>query len=303
MEDSEDIQRVGPTELDERYRHLRLERPSLTDAMAESLRRYGQLSPLIVTPREDVVAVVDGFKRLDAVRALGVEQVLVRHVILSEQAAVAAVYHYNHRTSQGLDDLEQAMIVRELYREQGLSQVEIGELLGRHKSWVCRRLAMLERLSEEVQNDVRVGLTSTTMARELTRLPRDNQPEVAACIAEHGLTTRQARRLVDLFEVASGREEQRDLLSQPRDALDADERIDSGIAPDPRLSRLANRLRRQLLIVEYDQAALRSVVTRCKPTTWSDTERDVVAPLVEQTADGCAELFATLGEFFEVFRP
>jgi hypothetical protein len=33
-----------------------------------------------------------------------------------------------------------------LIREDGLSQAEVAELLGHHKSWVCRRLALLERL-------------------------------------------------------------------------------------------------------------------------------------------------------------
>ena len=40
-----------------------------------------------------------------------------------------------------------------LVREDGLSQVEAAELLGRHKSWVCRRLALLERLGDEAQAD------------------------------------------------------------------------------------------------------------------------------------------------------
>ena len=47
-----------------------------------------------------------------------------------------------------------------LVREDGLSQVEAAELLGRHKSWVCRRLALLERLCAEAQAELRLGLLS-----------------------------------------------------------------------------------------------------------------------------------------------
>ena len=43
-------------------------------------------------------------------------------------------------------------------REDGLSQVEVAELLGRHKSWVCRRLALIERLGSKARDELRVGL-------------------------------------------------------------------------------------------------------------------------------------------------
>ena len=42
-------------------------------------------------------------------------------------------------------------IVQALVREDGLSQVEAAVLLNKHKSWVCRRLALLERLGAEAQ--------------------------------------------------------------------------------------------------------------------------------------------------------
>ena len=46
-----------------------------------------------------------------------------------------------------------------------MTQVEVAELLGRHKSWVCRRLALVEKLSNEAREDLRLGLLSTTAAR------------------------------------------------------------------------------------------------------------------------------------------
>ena len=47
------------------------------------------------------------------------------------------------------------------------SSFSVAELLDRHPSWVSRRLGLLERLVEQVQDDVRVGLVSTTAAREI----------------------------------------------------------------------------------------------------------------------------------------
>ena len=91
--------------------------------------------------------------------------------------------------------LEEAWIVQALVREDGLSQLQVAELLGRHKSWVCRRLALLERLSEECREDLRLGLLSPTMARQLTRLPAGNQAEVVAAVRREHLTAAVRRRL------------------------------------------------------------------------------------------------------------
>ena len=65
---------VRPTALDRlglAYRRYRLPDPEAEAAMAGSLRRYGQLSPLVVCPRQEAYQVLDGFKRLAAAGTLG----------------------------------------------------------------------------------------------------------------------------------------------------------------------------------------------------------------------------------------
>ena len=83
-----------------------------------------------------------------------------------ERVAKAAIYGLNH-VSRQTHELEEAWIVQALVREDGLSQVEAAELLGRHKSWVCRRLALLEKLSAEVRSDLEVGVLPPSLARHI----------------------------------------------------------------------------------------------------------------------------------------
>jgi hypothetical protein len=56
---------------------------------------------------------------------------------------------------------------------------------------------LAEGLTDSVAADVRLGLVSATAARDVGRLPRGNQDQVAQVIARRGLTTRQTTRLVD----------------------------------------------------------------------------------------------------------
>jgi hypothetical protein len=92
--------------------------------------------------------------------------------------------------------MEEALVLQSLYREDGLTQIEIAALLGRDKSWVSRRIALIERLSEEVQEDIRLGLISVITGRELAKLPRGNQREVADTILKRRYSTREAAKLI-----------------------------------------------------------------------------------------------------------
>ena len=109
---------------DERYGYLRLPRPRQEEALGASMRRYGQLTPIVAAERGESFAVVDGFKRLHSARKIGLEMLDGRVFSLSEQAAIGAVYSLNQH-GRGLVDLEEAMVVRELCREHGMSSATL----------------------------------------------------------------------------------------------------------------------------------------------------------------------------------
>ena len=89
---------------------------------------------------------LDGFTRWEAAQQVrGMTTLLVRLIEVDDQRAKAAIYGLN-QTGRRPYELEEAWLVQALVREDGLSQSEVAELLGRHKSWVCRRLALLEKL-------------------------------------------------------------------------------------------------------------------------------------------------------------
>ena len=278
-----DLLPVPLASLDVRYSRFRLPQPRHEEAMAASLRRFGQVSPIVASPRGDTYAVVDGFKRLAAAARLGLTELRVRPLALSERAALAAVYGLN-RGSRGLMDLEEAMVVRELVRGQGMTQPEVGELLDHDKSWVCRRLALVERLDETVQQDVRVGLVPVSVAREVVRLPRGNQPEVAAAVHRGGLTSREAIVLVDLFERTADRAQQKELLENPRSAIEAHCGEAQQAPHDPRLGPSAEALRRQAASTLESLARLDRLAHAAATAGWTEPERRILCPILRQVS-------------------
>ena len=235
-----------PLRLDElggRYRRYRLADPAAEEAMERSLRAYGQLSPVTACRRDGRAELLDGFKRQAAAARAGWPTLSVRLVEADERSAKAAIFGLN-LTGQHPSELEEAWIVQALVREDGLSQVETAHLLGRHKSWVCRRLALLERLGDEAQAELRLGLLSAGLARQLTRLPAGNQAAVLSAARRDSLTAAEVREVVDLLRGAS-QEQEASVLASPREALRRQEGVP---VRDPRLSPAGNRLARQLAL-------------------------------------------------------
>jgi ParB-like chromosome segregation protein Spo0J len=232
-------------ELGDHFRRYRLRVPQAVQAMAQSLRRWGQCAPVVATLRGEAPQVLDGFTRWEAARQVrGMTTLLVRLIEVDDRRAKAAIYGLN-QSGRRPYELEEAWIVQSLIRDDGLSQVEVAELLGRHKSWVCRRLALLEKLCTEVRQDLEVGLLTPTAAREIARLPAGNQSEVLELSRREALSSEELGGVVRLLLGAVTAEQKQFVLAKPREALGQ-----AGAVPregwDPRLSARGNRVSQQL---------------------------------------------------------
>lgn len=195
---------ISVNDIGEQYSDLRIIQPKADQAMERSMRRYGQLTPVVIGQKPDEgYEMVDGFKRLRAGRNLGYTELQARVMAGSGRVMKAAIIHLNTK-ARTIADLETGLVIQSLCRQDGLNQVEIAALLDRHKSFVCRRLQLVEKLSDEVIENLKLGLINITIGRELARLPAGNQNRALATVIKYRFTGMDTHRLVDL------------LLQQPR---------------------------------------------------------------------------------------
>lgn len=192
---SETTEREIPiAEVGERLGALRLCEAAALDAMRRSLVRHGQMTAVVSYTDGGSIEIIDGLKRMRAARALGwptLRTQLVEIDAVGAKLMIAALHD-----TRGLTELEEGWLVRSLYRDDGLLQPAIAQRLGRHKSWVHRRLMLVEALDPAVQADVRLGLIAPRAAVVLGQLPRGNQHASAAVVIRRGLTVRQTELLV-----------------------------------------------------------------------------------------------------------
>ncbi len=231
----------------EQFSALRIVNPEADSAILRSMERYGQIMPVVVSEvaRHDY-QLLDGFKRLRGARALSMATLRARIMRLTIRAGKAALMQLNW-VGKSINSMEEALVVHSLFHEDTLSQVEIATLLGRHKSWVCRRIALIDRLCDEGRDQIKLGLLPISMSRELVKLPRGNQEALLESIRRHHLSCRETKKLVDELQARPEREHQA-ILQRPWATLQQQSHLDT--TASGRFSPLVRTIHRKLLLLE-----------------------------------------------------
>jgi ParB/RepB/Spo0J family partition protein len=202
-----------------RYAELRIVRPRADAQVEKSLRQHGQLVPVVCVRSESGYELIDGFKRYRVSGRVGLTMLSARiREEASSRVCKADVIRLN-QTSGSVSSLEEGLVVHSLHREDKLAQIEIATLFGRDKSWVSRRLSLVERLSEEVRKNMLLGLLPSVAGMELARLQRCNQDAALASVLKHRLATRDTAKLVS-YLLSHPKWEQETVLKSPWTVLD-----------------------------------------------------------------------------------
>src|SRR5262245_62991505 len=186
-------------QLDLRYEALRPRKPEAERKLLASLADIGQQVPVVVVRAEaaEHFVLVDGYKRVRALRRLGQDLVAATCWDLSE--AEALVLDRLMRTGEGATALEQGWLLKELASRFALALDDLGRRFARSVSWVSRRLALVQELPATIQDHVRRGaLPAHAAMKHLVPLARANAAageRLVAAIAGQGRTNRQIGQL------------------------------------------------------------------------------------------------------------
>ncbi len=145
-------------QLDLRYEGLRVRRPEGEQRLMASLAERGQqVAIVVIALAEDPqrYLVIDGYKRIRALRRLG--QDTVRATVWDLEESEALILDCSLRNRQGETALEQGWLLAELHGSLGLSLEDLARRFDRSLSWVSRRLALVRELPALVQEYVRQG--------------------------------------------------------------------------------------------------------------------------------------------------
>lgn len=262
-------------EIDTSLSAMRLMRPVQVKEMGRSLEQLGQLQPVILRLEGDKCQLIDGFKRYYAgleMHWMSLESTIIE---VSEAVGKAMILSYN-KDASSLVEYEEALITYSLKKDHMMDQKEISSLLGYSRAWVCRRIAMIEKLDEVVQDELRLGVINNTQARSIIKLPRGNQKEMVEVITRNNLTSRQSSILIDKYIQTGNKKEQAYLLGHPMEAIKSREKQED--IYDTRLSLHGNRLLKSMETLRTHQDMFIGQFTNHQTGQLQETEKTILMP-------------------------
>jgi ParB/RepB/Spo0J family partition protein len=276
------------SELGTSYGRVRCLAPRQVEQMKASLTAHGQLTALVVVKRQSGLELIDGFKRRRAAEQMGWTTLRVTRMEVDEQGQWAAMLALN-RATHSMSVLEEALVLREMVAA-GMTQAAIGQLLNRHKSWVSRRIGLIERLHPELVEQIREGILPPGAARRLLSLPAGNQLELATVVTREGLGSQDTELLVKLWRPADPPVREF-LLAHPLEALANARTGDPQEPPDPRLTPRGQRLQRHLRIL---QGVAPRTLQGLRPSPAAE-DLEILEQDLDSTTSWLSRLVAALG--------
>jgi len=187
--------------LDLRYSHTRIKSNKAFPRMQNSINTYGQIVPALAIPEKKLFILIDGYLRLAALKACGHDCINVQ---LMEKEPDSLLTLLTKSDDRQLEPVEQAALIQELHNRFSYSFAEIARCLGKDKSWVKRRLDLVDSLPEEVLGAVMNGTVSSWSAsRILVPLSRANEQDclhLTRKIIANPLSTRELVCLYDHYK-------------------------------------------------------------------------------------------------------
>lgn len=166
---------------------------ALTD-LADSIRREGVLSPILVVRREGDTLLVSGERRLRAAKIAGLETIpaIVRQLDDRSMATIALVENIQRADLNGL---EEAQGYARLMADTGQSAAQVAEAVGKSRAHVANMVRLLD-LPEEVLALLAEGRLTAGHGRALLGIP-DPADLVALALeaAQLGYSVRQVEEL------------------------------------------------------------------------------------------------------------
>jgi len=163
--------------------------------LADSIRQYGVLQPLLVQKKGDLYEIIAGERRWRAAKLAGLKElpVVVREYGKQQAMEIALIENVQR---EDLNPIEEAIAYQRLMQEFQLKQEEIAERVSKNRSTITNSMRLLN-LASEIQQMLIDGLISSGHARALLAISDlEQQLALAERIIREHLSVREVEKAV-----------------------------------------------------------------------------------------------------------
>ena len=201
---NEETEQIEQLEKNEKLKSLKItevepnrEQPRRTfnqeslEELAESIKTYGVIQPIVVSKREGYYSIIAGERRWRAAKLAGLEEIpaIIREDDEQTNKEIALIENIQR---EDLNPLEKALGIRHLMDKYGMTQEEVSKKIGKSRSSVSNTLRILY-LAPDVLELVKQGKLTEGHCKALAGI-EDAERQYAAAIrmVDKGETVRQA---------------------------------------------------------------------------------------------------------------
>lgn len=165
------------------------------EELAESIKQFGLLQPILVQDRKTYYEIIAGERRWRAAKKAGLKEVPVIIKNLTEQEIVEISLIENIQR-EDLNPIEEALAYKKLLTEFNLKQDEVADRVSKSRTAVTNSMRLL-KLCDEVQQMIINDMISTGHARALISIEDpEQQYTIAQKIFDEKLSVRDVEKLV-----------------------------------------------------------------------------------------------------------
>lgn len=163
--------------------------------LADSIKQFGVLQPLLVQKKKDYYEIIAGERRWRAAKLAGLKEVPVLIKSYTDQEIVEISLIENIQR-ENLNPIEEAMAFKRLLEEFHLKQDEVAERVSKSRTAVTNSMRLL-KLSDKVKQMIIDDMISTGHARALLAIEDEEQQYLLATkIFDEKLSVRETEKIV-----------------------------------------------------------------------------------------------------------
>lgn len=167
------------------------------EELAQSIRTYGVIQPIVVTPVGKRFMIIAGERRFRASRLAGKTEIpaIIRNYTPQEIKEISLIENLQR---EDLSPIEAARAIRTLMTEFNMTQETAADRIGKSRSAVANTLRLLT-LSDDVISLIESGRLSAGHARTLVVVPKEYQYKLALKGCDNQMTVREMEKSVRAF--------------------------------------------------------------------------------------------------------
>lgn len=194
------VQQIAVNKLFHPLHQLRSRLENIVE-LADSIRQYGLIQPLVVRPTKGGFEVIGGNRRLEAVRLIKMRKVACQVVELSDKEAyeIAIAENVQHNSLNAIEEAMASKRYVELLGWGGMS--ELAQRIGKSQEFVTKRIQLL-RLPEKIQQEIIRQRITPTAALEMLPLDKQEIEQLVESSTDNPFTKDEIRNIVKLTRIS-----------------------------------------------------------------------------------------------------